>query len=317
VRKNNSIAILDFLFVLRPILFFPGWSTMLAGYFVAVRNTWIFENPGWIYSDFWFIIRLMILFAAAMGACFLLNQLQDVDSDRRNNKLFIIAEGCIGFRAVTIEIIFLIAMALIMAFSLSTHTGMLIAGFILITGYLYNFKPFGLKDRPWGSLASNCAMGWLAFAIGWSAGRSLDVQLIIDSLPYLFLNTALYLFTTLPDREGDAQTGKRTLAVVFGIKFIVVISFILYLIGGLSAILLKDRLAILIVRFSLPFFVITMWQKNEHSPLRATKFTILIFGLIICLIWPWYFILMILAFFFTRWYFKKRFDYDYPNFKSS
>ena len=317
MRKNYPIAFLDFFFVLRPILFFPGWSTMLAGYFVTVRRSWVFENPGWVYSDSWLIIKLMILFAAAMGACFLLNQLQDVDSDRRNNKLFIIAEGCIGVRAAIIEIILLIALALGMGFSLSTHTGVLVAGFILITGYFYNYRPFGLKDRPWGSLASNCAMGWLAFAIGWSAGRPLEFPLIVDSLPYLFLNTALYLYTTLPDREGDAQSGKRTLAVVFGTQFIIMVSFVLYLTGGALAVFLKDRLAILIVLFSSPLFILTMWQRNMNSTIRATKFTILIFALMICLKWPGYFILMILAFYFTKWYFKNRFDFDYPNFKSS
>ena len=268
-------------------------------------------------TDSWLILKLMILFAAAMGACFLLNQLQDVESDRRNNKLFIIAEGCVGIRAATIEVVFLMVVSLMMACLVSIQTALFVSAFIFVTGYLYNYEPFGLKDRPWGSLAANAMMGWLAFAIGWSAYHPFRFSLVVDSLPYLFFNTALYFFTTLPDMDGDAQSGKRTLAVVHGSKYIIHLSGALYVLSGVFAFILHDNQALFFILLSMPFFAITFLQKDTESAVRTTKFAIFFFALAVCLKWPVYFILMIFTFFLTRWYFKRRFGFDYPNFKTS
>jgi 4-hydroxybenzoate polyprenyltransferase len=302
---------------LRPILFFPGWSTMLAGFFIAYRNTLVRPFLEINAQDFRLILFLMILFAAAMGGCFLLNQLQDIESDRRNKKLFIIAEGHINRRAAVIEIIVLIILSLSLAFYVSADVGLLAAIFILITGYVYNFKPFRLKNRPWGSLFANGLMGWLAFSIGWASRQPMGVRLIFDSLPYLFFNTALYLFTTLPDREGDMQSGKRTLAVAYGIKFIVYTAFLLYLGSMVCGFIVYDKLALFFILLSLPFFLLTLKEQNTESTMRATKFAILFFALAVCLKWPYYFIFMITTFFITRWYFKMRFTFDYPNFRPS
>jgi 4-hydroxybenzoate polyprenyltransferase len=317
LKETPKIAYLDYVFVLRPILFFPGWSTMLAGFFIAWRHRWFFTIGEMPSIDSWLILRLMILFAAAMGACFLLNQLQDVESDKRNSKLFIIAEGCIGIRAATTEVIFLMVASLTMAYLVSIQVALLTAAFIFLTGYLYNYEPIGLKNRPWGSLAANAMMGWLAFAMGWSAYHSFRFSLFIDSLPYLFFNTALYFFTTLPDMAGDAQSGKRTLAVVYGVKYIIHISVVLYILSGVFAFALRDNQALFFILLSMPFFAITCWLKDTKSAVRTTKFSILFFALAVCLKWPVYLILMIVTFFFTRWYFKRRFGFDYPNFRPS
>jgi len=317
LKETPKIAYLDYVFVLRPILFFPGWSTMLAGFFVAWRHRWFFTIREIPSVDSWLILRMMILFASAMGACFLLNQLQDVESDKRNSKLFIIAEGCIGVRAATVEVIFLMIVSLAMACFVSIQTVLFVSVFIFLTGYLYNYGPFGLKNRPWGSLAANAMMGWLAFAMGWSAYHPIHFSLVADSLPYLFFNTALYFFTTLPDMEGDAQSGKRTLAVVYGVKYIIHISVVLYVLSAVFAFVLHDNQALFFILLSMPFFAITCWQKDTKSAVRTTKFAIFFFALAVCLKWPVYLILMIVAFFFTRWYFNRRFGFDYPNFRPS
>ena len=290
---------------------------MLAGFFIDCRGTLVQPHLKTHTQDFRLILLLMVLFAATMGGCFLLNQLQDIESDRRNKKLFIIAEGHINRWAAIIEIVILLVLSLSLAFYISAEIGLLVAIFIIITGYLYNFKPFRLKNRPWGSLFANGLMGWLAFSIGWASRQPMGARLIFDSLPYLFFNTALYLFTTLPDREGDMQSGKRTLAVVYGSKFIVCAAFLLYLGSMIWGIIVHDKQALFFILLSLPFFLLTLKEKNTESTMRATKFAILFFALAVCLKWPYYFILMITTFFVTRWYFRMRFNFDYPNFRPS
>ena len=97
-----------------------------------------------------------------------------------------------------------------------------------------------MKDKPWGSLLANALMGWLAFAIGWSAINKLQFAIVTDSIPYLFFNTSLYLFTTLPDIKGDRLSGKRTLAVIYGTEWLIFGAFILYLSGFVLSILHLD-----------------------------------------------------------------------------
>ncbi len=311
---NKIIQAFDYIFALRPMLFFPGWSTLLAGFFIAQKQEIFFGFSRVNALPHGLIILLLLIFAAAMGASFLLNQLQDVESDRRNKKLFIISEGHVSKNAVLTEIFILIAASLILAFSLSPFLGLLTLLFILITGYFYNYRPFRFKDFPLPSLLANAAMGWLAFAIGWAANSDFSVQIFVDSLPYLFFNTALYLYTTLPDKEGDLKTGKKTPAAVLGLPAFLYAAFMLFALSFVSALLLKDYTALLFIVLSAPFFLATLWNKTIGAAVRTTKFSILFFALAVCLKWPFYFILMVGAFYLTKLYFRLRFDFDYPNF---
>ncbi len=306
---------LDYFFVLRPMLFYPGWSTFLAGY-LMVYKTRFFLSPGeWLQFEFREIGLLFVAFATAMGGSFLLNQLADVQSDRENKKLFLISEGHIPRKNAIIEVIVLFVLAIGLTIFRNWQLSLVLAIFILITGYFYNFPPFKFKDRPWWSLWANMSMGFLAFCLGWlTVYNRFNWQMVVDSLPYLFLNTALYFYTTLPDIEGDRAAGKRTLAVQWGVSRIVVVAFGLFVAALVSACLLNDRLALLIVLPSAPFFVLTLRKRTVSSTIRTTKFTILFFALAVCLKIPFYFLLMVSGFFFTRWYFKQRFQFDYPNF---
>jgi len=316
INRKKIAKPFDYLFVLRPMLFFPGWSTLLAGFFIDQKAQW-YAGAGRIQSaDHRLIILLFMLFGSAMGASFLLNQLQDTDSDRENHKLFIISQGHISGRAVLAEIILLILLALVLGFSLSVPLGIFTALFILLTGYIYNYRPFRFKDYPLRSLAANAAMGWLAFALGWAGRFPLNRHLLTDSLPYLFFNTALYLYTTLPDREGDLKSHKRTLAAVLSLPALLYFAFGLYVLGLLSALFLQDNTALLIIMLSAPFFLLTLRNKTISAAVRTTKFAILFFALAVCLKWPWYFLLMTGGFYATKLYFKMRFDFDYPNFKA-
>ncbi len=313
--KSSFLKSLDYFFVLRPMLFFPGWITLLAGYFILQRQNLFLKPARTLHQDFAEIGLLILLFALAMGASFLLNQLQDVESDKANAKLFIVAEGHITRRAVIWEIILLSVLALALAWFLSVLHFILTAGFMVLTGYLYNYPPLALKDRPLGSLVANSLMGWFAFALGWAAVNPLSVAVITDALPYVFLNTALYFFTTLPDMEGDRKSKKHTLAVLMGADIVIRLAFVFFVFSLISAWWLKDYTLLLIAALSAPFFIRALWTSAVSDAVRTTKFTILFFALVICFKLPFFFILMITGFYATRWYFKQRFNFDYPNFK--
>ncbi|MGD9489432.1 MAG: UbiA family prenyltransferase [Calditrichaceae bacterium] len=299
------------------MLFYPGWSTMLAGFFVARDDELFLSRDVLLGLNHVLILKLLVLFGAAMGASFLLNQLQDIESDLKNKKLFIISENYIGNKAAVIELIILTVVTLLISFGISFDVGLLASVFLLVTGYLYNFRPFNFKDHPWGSLAANSMMGWLAFALGWGAVRGIDSGLILDSVPYVLFNTALYFFTTLPDMAGDKQCNKHTLAVIYGVGKILKSAFFLYIASLFAALILMDFQALIFIILSSPFFIYMMKERTIESAIRTTKYGILFFALAVCLRLPYYFIIMLSGFFFTKWYFKKRFQYDYPNFKGN
>jgi len=311
-KKSHWLSRLDYIFILRPMLFFPGWSTMLAGYFITTSAFW-FPSPGQD-PGYLNIFLLIFGFAMIMGSAFILNQLKDIESDKKNNKLFIISDGIVSASSARREVYILTTLALLIGFYLNFYVGTLFIIFFIITGILYNYKPAIMKDRPWGSLIANALMGWLAFSIGWSINFQPGLELVIDSFPYFCFNTALYLFTLLPDVKGDKAAGKETLAVVYGTKKIILWAFILYVFGLIVTLMVKDYQALLFFLLSSPFFVKSMITKKVPDAIRTTKFGILFFALSICLRWPFYILLMITGFFITRWYFKHRFDFEYPNF---
>jgi 4-hydroxybenzoate polyprenyltransferase len=285
---------------------------MMAGYFIQSRSSWF---PSFHFQiNYFHLLSLLIGFSLVMGSSFVLNQLKDIESDKQNKKLFIISDGILSTKAIWWEVIILTLFSFIIAFSIKIEVGIFFVLFFIVTGLFYNFSPAKLKDRPWGSLFANGLMGWLAFSIGWSANNPVSVHLIIDSIPYFCFNTALYLFTILPDREGDRISGKKTLAVLFNIKSIIYLAFVFYITGLLVSLWLIDRQALIFYILSFPLFIKTLIGKGVEDTIRATKYAILFFAVSICIRWPAYFILMVGGFFGTKWYFRKRFNYNYPNF---
>jgi 4-hydroxybenzoate polyprenyltransferase len=303
------IRLLDYLFVLRPVLFFPGWSTVLAGYYGQSGSPFsgvVNRDPGW----------LLVAFGLAMGGSFLLNQICDRDSDRINKKLFLLADDHISPPAAWAEAILLLLLSLPAAFFYGLPVLIAVIVFILITGWVYNFRPFRWKNHPAGSVAANLLMGWLAFIIGWLAVRPFSREMIIFSLPYTFLNLALYFHTLLPDVAGDRQCGKKTIAVLSGEKPVIGLAVFLYLAGLLLALINHDWPAIIIFLAAGPFFIQQSIRRDITSTLRTTKFSAFIFALVIGLFWPIYYLMIVAAYFGTRWYFRRRFNLDYPNFNA-
>ena len=320
MNKTDSfprINRLDYLFVLRPMLFFPGWATMLAGYFIADKEILytLYMSPDQI--DYLLLLPLIIGFALLMGTAFILNQLADVESDQRNEKLYIISNGHISRTNAVREVYILAIIAFLTGLTINWRVTILFIMFFVVTGYLYNFRPFKYKDRPWASLFANMTMGWLAFAIGWAAHLNFSWQLVLDSIPYLLFNTALYLYTTFPDIEGDRLAGKRTLAVHYGHEKLMLVAFMCFCTGIISLFWLQDMQALVFYALSIPLFAKGILMLDIPVAVKTTKFGILFFSLSICLKWPFFFLMMLSGFLLTKWYYKKRFYITYPNFSGS
>ncbi|MFQ6617933.1 MAG: UbiA prenyltransferase family protein [Fidelibacterota bacterium] len=296
---------LDYFFVLRPILFFPGWTTLLAGYLV-------YHNQPHIRN----LILVIISFAAIMGGAFVLNQIEDVESDKKNKKLFIIAQGYIKQRNALIEAIVLFLLAFGISFYINISMGIAFVIFFLVTAIFYNYSPFKWKNKPILGLIANMLMGFIAFSFGWLINKEFSARLLISVSPYLFYNTAAYFNTTLPDIKGDRETGKITFGVKYGFSETITIALIFQTFSVFLALILRDLIILIPALAVFPFYLWEFFKKDVNTVLRTTKLSIFFFSVIIFFKFPLYFILELFLFIFTRFYYKRRFGIVYPSFKS-
>jgi len=321
VQKTKWIAKLDHFFITRPMLFFPGWNTLLAGYLNSVDDIHPVSQAieGLTSFHFWNfdLILVMMAFMFAMGSSFILNQIADVETDRKNKKLFLIDEHFLSKKSASVEAAILILLSLSIGFLVNFTILLLIVIFLFITAYLYNFKPFEFKNKPFSGLLLNSMMGWLAFALGWFIHRELTLAFILASLPYLFLNTGLYLLTTLPDMTGDQSSLKQTFSVIFGFRKTVILAGLLYLLSLIVAIFLKDQIILVIDLLLFLYFIKMLIGMALSTSVKFIKMAIFFFSLLISFKFPFYLVIMIFVYFLTRYYYRQRFDFDYPNFRGN
>lgn len=308
------IQFADYFYVLRPVLFFPAWTTMMAGY-LAVWNKTVPEagHIEWVNTDL-----LWIGFSSAliMGAGFIINQLQDTETDRINAKLFFLSESIMSRGAALAESAFLLAAGMLLAAGFSFELFVLYLGAVLFFMIGYNYPPFAWKNGVWGSLLANAGMGVFAFAFGWITLPLSLFDFVRDVLPYLFFNTAMYLLTTVPDMEGDRRSGKRTMSVAYGLKTTVMFSAVLYAGAVISSFLCGDYNILLPALALSPFYAGLLMRPDRDRTMRTIKFGLFFFSLMIGFYFPLYLFAILLFFIVTRWYYKKRFGIIYPSFRS-
>jgi 4-hydroxybenzoate polyprenyltransferase len=301
------------------MLFFPGWNTLLAGYLNSIDDIHPVEEAlsGVARVHYWnFDLALvMVAFMLAMGGSFILNQIADVETDRKNKKLFLIDENFLSRKSASREALILIIMSLGIGYLVDLTIFILIIFFLLVTGYLYNFKPFQLKNKPFSGLLLNSLMGWIAFSLGWFGQQDFSVSFILASIPYLFLNTGLYLLTTLPDMSGDQSAAKRTFSVIFGFRKTILFSSLLYLLSLTVAIFLNDQIILLINILLFLYFIKMVVTFELTAAVKFIKMAIFFFSMLLTIKFPLYLLVMVSSYFLTRYYYRQRFNFDYPNFR--
>ena len=316
---NSRLRLLDYFFLTRPILFFPGWATLLIGYAAAMgEHQYLSIFALGIYSPELVNLKLilgLLSFTLSMGGCFVLNQLYDIGTDTANKKLFLLGDGFISVQDGYRESVLLIFLSILVAGLLNASLVVAIILFNLVTGLFYNMRPFKFKDKPLWGLFANMIMGWLAFAIGWLIRGEMSMTLLFTSMPFLLFNTSLYFLTTLPDTDGDALSGKVTFPVKYGKRMTITLCLFFFILAFLMGLWHKNEFILVVSVLTLPFMIRLYLQKTISAAIVAVKAGISFFALAVSLKFPLFIIVMALIFFLTRFYYKTRFGYDYPNFK--
>ena len=304
---------------MRPVLLGPAWTMVLVGHSRA-RGYGFGEGSGRLGM-------VLVLFSLLMGGIYILNQVNDLEADRLNHKLFLLADGWLSIKSALFQGWGLLTLAVAGAFYLQWKLGMLLLASMGL-GMAYNAKGWGWKGKPiWGLVANMVGFGFLAFAIGWMAASSeFGWKTVWYSIPYPFAIGAVYGNTTVLDAEGDREVRKKTLAGRFGIRRTLWLGVVFVACAVGAAWVLGDRIMLLTGGIALALLGWMMVRTNnvrgrtenvcgareEQAIDQASKGAILALSLRMAWTYPWYLVLMGGTFLGSRWYYRKRFGMRYP-----
>ena len=308
---KKGVENLDNLFLLRPTLFYPIWTFFLAGMWGGTRfgnRVGEFAHP---VSPLWVCVFLSFV----MGGVFIVNQIQDAETDRANGKLFLIANRIISVKEAYIEAVLLAGIGIIAGFWIDVRIGLGFFFLLFLAGWLYNYPPAQWKNRPLLGLATNGIGGFVIYCLGWLTGGGEFVP--PRAVAYALAGVAVFLNTTLPDREGDKKTGKITFSIRYGVKKTAWTALVFEIATLGFAFGFKDWLLLFPALFVLPFFVLGVLNPTVNRMMRATKFSVLALAAAVCVVFPWYVVPVFVVFYLSKAYYRKRFGFDYPSFKSS
>ena len=317
------LRLADYLIVLRPTLLFPGWTLLLLGYYhgrlhqhETLALTMFPQRESMLAWDFnpslW---RTFILYGMLMGAVYIINQIADRETDARNEKLYLVAQGHVRLNVIKAEagalLIGAAAWALLGFYQNPSY--LVLIGLSIFLGIIYSVPPLRLKGRPILDLLANAiGYGGVAFLVGWAVVAPIDAEAGLKALPYVLCVGAAFVNTTLPDLTGDSAEGVKTTGVWLGWRRSCAFSLMLLCAALLSAWLLRDGIALITGLVCLPFFVHINFTRQTAAIIRATRIGILALTLLACLVFPAYGVVfggIVLA---VRWYYRARFGMTYP-----
>ena len=301
----------DYFFLLRPILWVPVWVFLFIGYMYGARLE-LFSIHFVLPKRFWLVL---ITYTLLMSSVYVVNQIIDKESDKINEKLFLLPYEIISVRNAVIVAVLLAVLSLILSFFLGGFVLFLLYLLSLILGLLYSLPPFQLKGRPFLDFVVN-GLGYacIALLVGWYTAEKLTLHTLIVSFGYFILVCAIFINTTLPDIPGDKKTGKITTGVFLGNKLSLILSSSLFVLALLFAFLEMDILLIVPSLLGAIFSVLALWDNTDDLIITKLSYRVpaFLFILLVSIKFPIFLIINLILLFLLRKYYKSRFGLEYP-----
>ncbi len=302
---------LDFIFLARPTLILPGWGFFLLGYLHSLNLMEDLKPAIFIplNSKFWIAFLSATLISAYI---YVINQIFDVESDRKNSKLFILPKGYISIPEARIYSVILLIGSIIFGFPVGiNYLVLLLFGFLI--GTLYSLPPFRFKGRPFLDMFSN-AVGYsvLNLGAGIVAGGGDFMEILKTFPPYFFAVCALYLNTTIPDIPGDRSENLITTGVFLGEFKTSVLASVMVLITLVLS--WNNTFMFWVSLVSLPFYVLSALKRGEEFYAKVSyRISGLAFTLLLIIKYPLFLIPSIITLLSLRLYYGLRFGIKYPS----
>ncbi len=293
----------------RPLLLIPVWTPALLGFWAGGGRSGA-RGEG----------ELLLLVTFIACGIYGINQIYDVEGDRMNRKNLPLSLGFVSVGFAWAITILSFAGALLIGVFKNTPIAILSVLAVLL-GISYSAPPMRLKDRPIPSLIANALghgaiiyiIGFL-YALSGSGEKTWQWAALPHSIPYILAFGAVYIFTTVPDVEGDRRTGKTTLSVLLGERRAMAVGILLVFAAGACGIAFDEPAIFLTAMVSMPFYfaAISEPRVEEKLVVRANKVAVLTLALLTCFYFPLFFLLIIITIAFSAIYNRKRLAVRYP-----
>ncbi len=293
---------IDYIFAARPLLHLPVWSVYL-----------VVRGPSQLsLSD---LLILSGLSAIVAGAYYI-NQIFDEETDRINDKLGFLQKGLTSRRGFLL-LFLLTSVAGLTAVTIASPRLLILVGLQFLLGLAYSVSLLRFKDRPWlGLLTNACCYGLLVPAIA-LASQTPDLSLMAclthpQALYFLLAVAAIHIMTTLPDREGDAASGKKTVAVILSPGTCRLLAGVLLL--GATVLAFSAQLIILaiVALTGAGAVIVSYFVRRDKLDLLAAKLPLLLLTVMAGWMHPYYAAFVVALILATRVYYRKRFGITYP-----
>lgn len=155
----------------------------------------------------------------ATCACYIFNGITDVAGDRINDSPRPIASGRLEVTQASLVAATLAALA-IAAGALMGGYMMLGVAAMLLMGWMYSSRPLRLKRWPVGLATLALVAALLTYSAGYEAngGKGNAPSLVLFAAAMALWMGLVGQTKDLPDLEGDAKAGRKSLPVVWGEK---------------------------------------------------------------------------------------------------
>jgi 4-hydroxybenzoate polyprenyltransferase len=303
------LKLVDLFFLLRPTLLLPVWTFLFLGYYWGSGERF-FNLTMVLPKAFW---TIFISYSLLMGGVYILNQIWDRESDRINQKLFLIPRGIITLREALLWFFLVLTLSFLLAVlqkGLYVH----LWGLSFLMGVLYSMPPIKLKGRPIFDLLSNgIGYGFVNYLVGVITVAHISGYHLVHSIPYLLAVGAVFLNTTVPDIPGDMRTGERTTGVVLGARWTCFLALV-FIAGTLaSALILRDPFALLCSLTSIPFFALALVKPSDERVKLSYRIGGGSMVLLVALRFPPLLLLSFLTYLALKVYYRFRFNLNYPS----
>ncbi len=301
------IRLLDWFFLSRPIVLIPSWAFLFAGYLRGAAKAGREPDP---WSE---LFPAFILFTFVLSGVYIVNQIFDVDSDRENGKLFLLAKGHVSIPAAWIIAAVLSGAALLGA--IVWHPVYLPwLGASVLLGALYSIHPIRLKGKPVVDLLANAVgYGGIAFLFGYSLTMPVTAGVAIQTLPYMFIVAAVFLHTAIVDRPGDEKAGLRTSATFLGDRGASIAALLMLLATLISGQLVDEPYPSVAALCGIVFFLWAVIVPSRKVSTLSFQWCSLAFVFLIIISIPPFGLFLLALVIITRMYYKLRFKLTYPN----
>ena len=318
-HKSHSkiVPYFDVFFLLRPVSYFAIWVVFCIGMYLNnfFPNAFLRETELFITEISFQTIMIFIGITLLMSAISIINQITDKKTDEINNKLFLLNKGFSIKLAKDIQkFLFTISFLILLIFDWRI---MLVSVIITIIGFLYNKEPYEFKKKPLAGLLCNCLFCFFILVAGFihsttSLYQLFEIKFFIYSIPYLFLFTAVIILANIPDINGDKDSGRNTFVMKIGIDKSIIFSSFLVLMSLFLSLLNDDPLGSSSIITILPFFLYALFRGLKKDIIRAIRYPIAILNLFTMCIYPYLFVIVIIVFYLSKYYYWHRFDLHYP-----